>query len=148
MIALALLVLLSPAASFTPRTGSSIASRNVARASLLDGIFGKKSFAAPCVIGDESLMSQKAHGTSAVPVQKNLRWACDVNVADRICNFNRSSFFFKKAQALSAPYVVVANVVSEQALRRVCRILGDDAIPEVSSHRNPGGDYLLRLEHR
>ena len=34
-------------------------------------------------------MSPKAHGTSEVPVQKNLRWECDYDTADRICNFNR-----------------------------------------------------------
>merc|ERR1712150_258461 len=39
--------------------------------------------------GDESIMSAKAHGTSAVPVQQNLRWECDRDTADRICNFNR-----------------------------------------------------------
>lgn len=33
--------------------------------------------------------SPKAHGTSAVPVQDNLRWNCDQKVADNICNFNR-----------------------------------------------------------
>jgi peptide methionine sulfoxide reductase MsrB len=40
-------------------------------------------------MGDESIMSPKAHGTSEVPVQKNLRWGCDYDTADRICNFNR-----------------------------------------------------------
>ena len=34
-------------------------------------------------------MSPKAHGTSATPVQQNLRWNCDPVLADRICNFNR-----------------------------------------------------------
>ena len=34
-------------------------------------------------------MSPKAHGTSEVPVQKDLRWNCDYDTADRICNFNR-----------------------------------------------------------
>ena len=29
------------------------------------------------IIGDESIMSQKAHGTSEKPVQDNLRWGCD-----------------------------------------------------------------------
>ncbi len=52
-------------------------------------MFGKKSYAAPCVMGDESIMSKKAHGTSATPVQKDLRWNCDYDTADRICNFNR-----------------------------------------------------------
>ncbi len=41
------------------------------------------------IIGDESIMSPKSHGTSSTPVQKNLRWNCDVSTADRICNFNR-----------------------------------------------------------
>jgi hypothetical protein len=34
-------------------------------------------------------MSPKAHGTSSTPVQKDLRWGCDYDTADRICNFNR-----------------------------------------------------------
>jgi len=41
------------------------------------------------VMAEEATMSQKAHGTSEKPVQKNLRWNCDFEVADRICNFNR-----------------------------------------------------------
>ena len=48
-----------------------------------------KTFPPPVVMGAESLMSPKAHGTSHVPVQQNLRWQCDRDVADRICNFNR-----------------------------------------------------------
>ena len=43
----------------------------------------------PCVPGDETIMSQKEHGTSHTPVQKDLRWGCDFDEADRICNFNR-----------------------------------------------------------
>jgi peptide methionine sulfoxide reductase MsrB len=38
---------------------------------------------------EESVMSQKAHGTSDKPVQNKLRWNCDVQKADKICNFNR-----------------------------------------------------------
>ena len=41
------------------------------------------------IIADESVMDQKAHGTSDKPVMKNLRWNCDWDTADRICNFNR-----------------------------------------------------------
>eukprot|EP00815_Leptocylindrus_aporus_P008293 CAMPEP_0116070568 /NCGR_PEP_ID=MMETSP0322-20121206/13144_1 /TAXON_ID=163516 /ORGANISM="Leptocylindrus danicus var. apora, Strain B651" /LENGTH=196 /DNA_ID=CAMNT_0003558515 /DNA_START=49 /DNA_END=639 /DNA_ORIENTATION=+ len=41
------------------------------------------------IVGDESIMSQKAHGTSEKPVQKELLWGCDYETADRICNFNR-----------------------------------------------------------
>lgn len=44
---------------------------------------------APCVPGDESIMSRKEHGTSHVPVQEKLRWGCNRETADRICNYNR-----------------------------------------------------------
>ena len=53
-------------------------------------------------MGDESIMSKKSHGTSNVPVQKDLRWGCDRKVADRICNFNRHyaehSGYFEKTK--------------------------------------------------
>lgn len=59
-----------------------------------------RKYPPPAVMGSESIMSKKAHGTSAVPVQKNLRWTVDQDVADRICNFNRHyaehSGYFKK----------------------------------------------------
>ena len=62
----------------------------------------KKTYGPPCVMGDESLMSPKAHGTSPVPVQQNLRWNCDRNKADEICNFNRHyaehSGYFEKTK--------------------------------------------------
>lgn len=41
------------------------------------------------IMAEEEVMSQKAHGTSEKPVMKNLRWGCDYQTADRICNFNR-----------------------------------------------------------
>ena len=41
------------------------------------------------LMADESVMSTKAHGSSDAPVQKDLRWGCDFETADRICNFNR-----------------------------------------------------------
>lgn len=41
------------------------------------------------VLCEEDVMSQKAHGTSDSPVQKDLRWSCDYDTSDRICNFNR-----------------------------------------------------------
>ena len=40
-------------------------------------------------MADEDVMSQKSHGTSEKPVQKNLMYNCDYDTADRICNFNR-----------------------------------------------------------
>mmetsp|Transcript_21693 Transcript_21693/g.45636 ORF Transcript_21693/g.45636 Transcript_21693/m.45636 type:complete len:182 (+) Transcript_21693:96-641(+) len=63
-------------------------------------------FPPPAVMGSESIMKKKAHGTSAVPVQENLRWQCDREVADRICNFNRhyaehSGYFKTRAEFLN-----------------------------------------------
>ena len=46
------------------------------------------------VLGTEQMMSQKEFGTSAVPVQKKLRWTCDEVVAEKICNYNRHSAEF------------------------------------------------------
>lgn len=42
-------------------------------------------------VDDDALMAPKAHGSSAAPVQKKLRWNVDSQMADRICNFNRES---------------------------------------------------------
>uniref|UniRef100_A0A7S3V6B9 Uncharacterized protein n=1 Tax=Chaetoceros debilis TaxID=122233 RepID=A0A7S3V6B9_9STRA len=53
--------------------------------------FGEQKFDEPCVMGKEDIMSPKEHGTSSVPVQQDLRWNCDDQVADKICNFNRHS---------------------------------------------------------
>lgn len=65
---------------------------------------GNQKFPAPCVMGEESIMSKKAHGTSATPVQEDLRWGCDKVKADQICNFNRHyaehSGYFEKTTFL------------------------------------------------
>ncbi len=52
------------------------------------------------VRGDESLMSQKAHGTTESPVQPNLRWSVARDTADKICSFNRH---YGKSNAPHAP---------------------------------------------
>jgi len=41
------------------------------------------------VMGDEGIMSAKAHGTTEKPVQQNLKYAVDRANADKICCFNR-----------------------------------------------------------
>lgn len=91
---------LRSASSFVPATGrSSIAAASnysaaAAKSSL--NLFSKlfstsqktDSLKYP-ILAEESVMAEKAHGTSEKPVQKNLRWKCDFATADRICNFNR-----------------------------------------------------------
>ena len=39
--------------------------------------------------GDESIMTQKEHGTSAKPVQEELLYDVSNKLADKICNYNR-----------------------------------------------------------
>jgi hypothetical protein len=51
--------------------------------------FSRLGCKAPCVPGEEEIMSDKEHGTSHGMVQSDLRWGCDRKIADRICNFNR-----------------------------------------------------------
>jgi hypothetical protein len=41
------------------------------------------------IVGAESLMCAKAHGTCPSAVQADLRWNCDRKTADNICCFNR-----------------------------------------------------------
>ncbi len=47
------------------------------------------------IMGDESIMKPKAHGTCATPLQDNLLWNVDAKVADEICTrFFRLVFLF------------------------------------------------------
>jgi hypothetical protein len=41
------------------------------------------------LLGTETMMSEKGHGTTEKPVQENLRWNADRKTADKICCFNR-----------------------------------------------------------
>ena len=43
----------------------------------------------PIIRGDESIMSAKAHGTTAMPVQQKLRWGVSRELAESICCYNR-----------------------------------------------------------
>ena len=48
-----------------------------------------KSLSKYPVVGPNSIMSKKKHGTSNHPVQETLRWNVSRKKADQICNFNR-----------------------------------------------------------
>ena len=41
------------------------------------------------LVAEESVMRQRAHGTSDKPAQQNLKFGCDFETADKICSFNR-----------------------------------------------------------
>jgi hypothetical protein len=96
--------------SFAPHVSSSIKSNtSSSRLFLLDKLFGtsvqNSKYPIYC---DESVMSEKKHGTSEKPVQSNLRWNCDFNTADRICNFVRSFLC-----GTSHVYAINADVFSD-----------------------------------
>ena len=78
----------SSANAFTPSIVAAMGKSTNTQRNMFN-LFGSASTSKYPVYADEEVMSQKAHGTSEKPVQKNLRWNCDYNTADRICNFNR-----------------------------------------------------------
>jgi hypothetical protein len=76
----------------SPETGrrNFIAAASVAAVSVFSP---SKSFAVEVGgkirFGDESIMTQKGHGTSASPAQSDLLYGVSEKLADKICNFNR-----------------------------------------------------------
>ena len=78
-------------ASTTSRAAAASSASSGMEESLSDGCKGAPvadGVKLPIVCGEE-VMSQKAHGTSPAPVQKNLKWGCSTQTADKICSFNR-----------------------------------------------------------
>ncbi|GFH57362.1 hypothetical protein CTEN210_13838 [Chaetoceros tenuissimus] len=66
------------------RSGSAFVSNNVRTFTSTTALNEKLP-----IMGAEDIMSPKAHGTSEKAVMKDLKWGCDYDTADRICNFNR-----------------------------------------------------------
>lgn len=63
----------------------------LASAAAVFGMGGKPAFAAQYPIrGEESIMSQKAHGTSEQAAMKDLKWNVNYKTADNITNYNRN----------------------------------------------------------
>ena len=54
-----------------------------------------KSFSAKMsypIVGPESIMISKSHGTTTKPVMEGLKWNVDRKKADQICCYNRDNF--------------------------------------------------------
>ena len=94
--------------------------------SVLDSLFGAKKFDEPCVMGDESIMSKKKHGTSEVPAQKDLRWNCDYDTADRVSFvlfvYNENSCAYVFSIALYA-YNNIFLTVTPSIIFKNCKII-------------------------
>ena len=97
---------------------------------------------------DGSVMSQKAHGTSEMPVQENLRYGCDFETADRICNFNRhgaeyagycfsSSNWLNEIKNDTEPRIYYDSVTGKPLFRAPVGRSLEDFINEAKSHGWP-----------
>lgn len=89
MFAVALSSMGSPSTAFLAPTIKAAGRSAMNSQRNLFNMFGSASTGQYPVYAEEAVMAPKAHGTSEKPVQQNLRWNCDYNTADRICNFNR-----------------------------------------------------------
>jgi len=143
--------LLRSAAAFGPRVPSSFgatASANVTQRNLFNRLFGTaaQSSKYPIMTGEET-MSQKGHGTSEKPVQKDLKWNCDEKVADRICNFNRhyaeyagyweSTEFLKSIKDEEGPIKFYDSVTGAHLFTAPVGRTWEDFIKESRSHGWP-----------
>lgn len=77
-----------PAARFGASTSANTTQRN-----LFNRLFGSATSSEFPIMTTEATMSQKGHGTSEKPVQKDLRWNCDWETAVRFENYFRLMIF-------------------------------------------------------
>ena len=98
------------------------------------------------ILGDESIMAQKAHGSSDKPAMKNLRWNVDYQTTDRVCNFNRhyaeySGYWkttdFLKTVSKSEPTKFYDPVTGKHLFTAPIGRTWDDFIKESESHGWP-----------
>jgi hypothetical protein len=99
------------------------------------------------VMAEESVMSKKAHGTSEKPVMKDLRWGCDYDTADRVCNFNRhyaeyagywqTTDFLKSIEKEDKPVKFYDSVTGELLFTAPIGRTMEDFIKESRSHGWP-----------
>ena len=101
---------------------------------LFDGFLGKKY----PVMGDESIMAIKAHGTSNTPVQENLRWECSREEARRIGNFNRRYAEYAGYWEKETSFLAEMNIFTNGAPR-----LGSDGPPQQVSFYDSNSGRLL-----
>jgi len=69
------------------------------------GSIMNRTYGAPVVMGDESIMKKKAHGTTENPPMKPLRWDVNYETADNICCYNRHFAEHSGYFARIAPYL-------------------------------------------
>lgn len=103
---------------------------------VFDRLFSTSTNSQYPVIADESVMSKKAHGTSEKPVQKDLRWKCDYDTADRSKLCRMGSFYYVVKTLLThctphhQPINWIFSLQLQSSLRWVCWLLDNHWIPQ------------------
>ncbi|MGK3745445.1 MAG: peptide methionine sulfoxide reductase MsrB [Bacillariaceae sp.] len=142
--------LLRSSSAFGPAAFSrtSAASTNATQRNMFNRLFGANTISSEYpIMAEESVMSQKGHGTSQSPVQKELRWNCDNETADRICNFNRhyaefggyweSTTFLSSVKDTDQPINFYDSVTGELLFKAPIGRTMDEFVKESKSHGWP-----------
>ena len=140
--------LLRSSSAFGPAAFSrTSASANATQRNMFNRLFGANTISSEYpIMAEESAMSQKGHGTSEAPVQKELRWNCDNETADRICNFNRhyaefggywESTTFLKSEKGDEPINFYDSVTGELLFKAPIGRTMDEFVKESKSHGWP-----------
>mmetsp|Transcript_16410 Transcript_16410/g.37980 ORF Transcript_16410/g.37980 Transcript_16410/m.37980 type:complete len:217 (-) Transcript_16410:1154-1804(-) len=137
------------AGAFNPITSRRLGVKGAANATerRLFNLFGSAPSSEYPIMTGEETMSQRGHGTSEKPVQKNLKWNCDYQTADRICNFNRhyaefagyweSTSFLKSIQGEDGPIKFYDSVTGAHLFTAPIGRSWEDFIKESRSHGWP-----------
>lgn len=123
------------------------AAANTTQRNLFNRLFGSAPSSEYPIMTGEETMSQKGHGTSKKPVQKELRWNCDNETADRICNFNRhyaeyagyweSTSFLKSIKDEEGPIKFYDSVTGKHLFTAPVGRSMEDFVKESRSHGWP-----------
>jgi peptide methionine sulfoxide reductase MsrB len=99
------------------------------------------------ILGDESIMAPKAHGTSENPVQDTLRFGVSTKLADKICNYNRhfaemsgyfeSSSFEDELRKANGPLVFYDSVTGKPLFKAPINRSVDEFLQESYVHGWP-----------
>jgi len=117
-----------------------------ATATAIDDVGGAK-VGGRIVYGSDSIMSNKAHGTSEFPVQDDLRYGVSQKVADRICSYNRhfaenggyftSTEFEKTVRSADGPLTFYDSVTGQPLFVAPVGRSAEDFIGESQVHGWP-----------
>jgi len=147
---LILALMLVSSASLIPSLPHRAFLSTLTTAAFTTSLFPLSASASPLVSGEESIMSSKAHGTTATAVPDELLWNTDAKLADKICSFNRhwaepartwtsQSDFIAQVKALKPGEAITFfdSVSNEPLFKAPVGRSGDEFLAESKSHGWP-----------